>query len=195
MRRDLLITALIFFAVGFLAGYIYLKQAGGGERRAALPQPRTTGETELALPEGHPPLDISQRWRSLEQQAQANPRDPRAAVELANFLFSLERWEDALVWYRRALELAPKNADARTDLGSCYYNLDRFDEAITEFTRALEIEPNKPEALFNLAMARLRGKQDRAGARRAYEQLRRHHPDFPGVELLGQELDNGNRPR
>lgn len=192
MRRDLLITALLFTAVGFVAGVVYTRQTAGSPR-APLVQAPAAVESE-ALPEGHPPINVAERWSALQQAAEANPKDPRPALELANFLYDIERWDDAIRWYQRALELDPKNTDARTDLGTCYYNLSRFDEALAEFNRALKVEPDKPQALFNIAMTRLRGKQDAAGARQAYEQLRRSHPDFPGLEQLTQLLEGG-RPR
>ena len=66
----------------------------------------------------------------------------------------------------------------------------RYAEPLPESTRPLALEPDKPQALYNLAMARLR-KQDRGGARQAYEQLRRSHPDFPGLPQLAQLLDEG----
>lgn len=194
MRRDLLITALIFTVVGFIAGIVYDRQTGGGGLCTPPAQSPVSQASEPTLPQGHPPLDVAQRWQTLQQQAEANPRDARAAFELANFLYDSERWEDAIVWYRRGIELQPKNTDARTDLATCYYNLGRYDEAIADYSRALKLEPNKPQALYGLAMARLRGKQDTAGARQAYEQLRRSHPDFPGLPTLAQQLEQG-QPR
>ncbi|MBI2955951.1 MAG: tetratricopeptide repeat protein [Acidobacteria bacterium] len=189
MRRDLLLTALIFTAVGFLAGALYTRHAG---EPGPTPNPVSASmpaESDVGLPEGHPPIDLAQRWRELEQRVQANPQDAAAALEFANFLYDLERWEEAVFWYRRTLELEPKNTDARTDLATCYYHLRRYDEAIADYSLALELQPNKPQALYGLALARLEGKQDVAGARQLYDQLRRNHPDFPGVELLAQQLE------
>jgi len=199
LRRDLFVTALLFVAVGFIAGYIYTRSAGG-RSAAVLPAEEMVGASgasgsQAGLPEGHPPLDVAQRWRTLQEKAEKNPRDPQAALELANLLYDLERWDTAVFWYRRALELEPKNTDSRTDLATAYFHLSRFDEALAEYARVLELEPNKPQALYGLAMARWQGKQDRAGAQQAYEQLRRSHPDFPGVELLARELGKeGARP-
>lgn len=193
MRRDLVITALLFVVIGFAGGILYSRYTHNSPLRPTAP-PSVAAESQQDLPEGHPPLDVSQRWNTLRQQAEANPRDVQAALELANFLYDIERWQDAIFWYRRALELEPKNTDARTDLATSYHNLGRYDEAIAEYNRSLEFEPNKPQALFGLGMARLRGKQDAAGARRLLEQLRRTHPDFPGIEILAKELGEG-RPR
>lgn len=194
MRRDLFITALIFAAVGFVAGHVYSDRTREANAPIALQQPGTFGASGQDLPQGHPPIDQAQRWLALEQQAEANPGDPRTLLELANFLYDIQRWEQAVLWYGRALKLEPANADARTDLATSNFHLGHIDEAIAGYTRALEDESNKPQALYGLALARLRGKQDRRGAREAYEQLRRHHPDFPRLQQLAQELEAG-QPR
>ena len=197
MRRDLLITALVFTAIGFVGGYLYTQYAGQGPRTVTTlsgPAAMAGPESEPTLPEGHPPLDMAQRWRDLQQKAEANPNDSKAALELANLLFDLQRWEDATFWYKRALTLEPKNTDARTDLATCYYNLGRYDEAQKEYAASLELEPNKPQSLYGLALTRL-SKKDTAGARQAYDQLRRAHPEFPGNEDLARRLDAEAKPR
>lgn len=188
MRRDLLITALIFTAVGFVGGIVYSHFTTASPAAAAV-LPMATAQAESSLPEGHPPLDLAQQWQALRQKAEANPRDPKPALELANFLYDHQRWSDAIPWYERALELEPRNTDARTDFATCLHQAGRFDEALKEYQRALELEPDKPQALYGLALTRLHGYRDREGARRAYEQLRRAHPDFAGLAQLARELD------
>lgn len=198
MRRDLLITAILFTAIGFVGGYVYTQQTGGVGLRPAGQPPAPTlpaDQADTSLPEGHPPLDVAQRWRTLQEAADKNPRDPQAAMELGDFLYDLQRWEQAVFWYRRTLELDPKRTDARTDLATCYFHLNRFEEALADYARVLELEPNKPQALYGLALTRLHGKQDRAGALQAFEQLRRSHPDFPGLEQLARELEPGGARR
>ncbi len=192
MRRDLLLTALIFAAIGFFGGYVYFRETVGsplqpGVRPAA---PAATGSQEL--PEGHPPLDVSERWRDLEARATSNPDDVQAALDLANFLYDIQNWEEAITWYERVLARQPRDTNARTDMATAYFNLGRHEEAVAAYGRVLEIEPNKPQALYGLALARLHGQQDRAGARQAFEQLRRAHPDFPGVVLLEEALGQGD---
>jgi tetratricopeptide (TPR) repeat protein len=196
VRRDLLITALVFTAIGFVGGYVYTQYAAPPRSVSTLSGPVAMAgpEPEAALPEGHPPLDMAQRWRTLQQQAEANPNDSKTALELANLLFDLQRWEDATFWYKRALTLEPKNTDARTDLATCYFNLGRYDEALKEYSASLEIEPNKPQALYGTALTRL-SQKDTAGARQAYEQLRRAHPEFPGNDDLAKRLDAEAKPR
>lgn len=189
MRRDLLVTALIFLVLGFFAGALYTGAVGGPAR----PNPLTAGasappETPADLPEGHPPMEMAERWQQLRERAEANPGDEQAAVELANFLYDQGVWDQAVVWYGRTLEINPRNLDARTDLATCLFQSQQFDESIREYEAALQQEPNKPQALFGLARVKLQGKNDRAGAEQVFEQLRRSHPDFEGVKVLADLL-------
>lgn len=189
MRRDLLITALLFTAIGFAGGYVYSRQGASSRLQPAVQSaPSSPEQNAEGLPEGHPPLEAAERWRRLQEKAEDNPNDPAAALELANLLYDLQRWDAAVTWYERTLALAPKNTNARTDLATCYFNLRRFDKALAEYERALKDEPDKPEALYGLALTRLHGQQDRAGARQALEQLQRTHPDFSGIPALEQAL-------
>ncbi len=63
-------------------------------------------------------------------------------MQLANVYFDAERWEEAIRWYERALEIDPSNADASTDLGVSYYYTNRPDQALAQFDRSLAIDPS-----------------------------------------------------
>lgn len=193
MRRDLLVTALIFLLVGFVAGALYTGALGGptiaappGRLVATAPVPASE-----ELPEGHPPMDLAARWQELRERAEVNPGDEQAQVDLANFLYDQDVWDKAVPAYQRALEINPRNTDARTDLATSLFHSDQFEAARREYEAALEQEPDKPQALFGLARVKLEGLQDRAGAEQAYERLRRAHPDFDGVAVLAEILGKG----
>ncbi|MFQ5696558.1 MAG: tetratricopeptide repeat protein [Terriglobia bacterium] len=192
MRRDLLITALAFLTLGFLGGYLVSESsrapqpsapaAGGGAATSA------AGEE---LPSGHPPARLARRWLELEQQVQENPEDAEVALRFALFLDEAQRWSEAARAYGRVLELAPENAEVLVKRGTVHFHLGRVEEAVADFERALALNPDQPRALYGLALARLQGQRDVAGARAAYERLRRSHPDYPGLELLAQQLEGG----
>lgn len=192
MRRDLLVTALLFTIVGFIAGALYTGALAGSGPAAA--QGRTVSNPPAGsgvLPADHPPMEEARRWQELREKAEANPKDENAAVELANFLYDQGVWDQAIEWYQRTLEINPRNTNARTDMATCYFQAKMFDEAIKEYTAALTDEPNKPQALFGLARVKFEGKQDRAGAERVFEQLKQAHPTFEGVEVLAGILGKG----
>src|SRR3989304_6345497 len=86
MKREIIITAVIFFVVGFLAGYIYDAQKNwNAQQRAAAGGP--AGGTPQGLPEGHPPVDTAAVIQTLEEHARQNPTDPQPLLELANYLY------------------------------------------------------------------------------------------------------------
>jgi len=200
MRRDLVLTAVIFVVVGFVAGYIYMSQVQWRQQRAAAggrPSPllELPANIEGELPAGHPPMDVARQIVELRQEAERNPKDAVAAFRLADLLFEIERFADAAFWYERGLGVEPKNIDARVALGICLHRSGRHDEAITQFNTVLELKPNEPEALYELALTLLHGKQDRAAAERIYEQLRRVNPNFAGLEDLERQLAAARKSR
>src|ERR1017187_330155 len=134
MKKETILTAVIFLAVGFLAGYITDAQMNWNGRQkatqmAATPpeMPPPTGGAASApsggempkqgLPEGHPPIDSAAVIQQMENMAAQNPNDVDIRLKLANFLYDQKQYSKAIEWYQRALELAPKNVNARTDLG------------------------------------------------------------------------------
>ena len=198
MRRELILTAIIFTVLGFLAGHVYTRQT---QRAPATPaasstpnpeEPTASVDSQTGLPPGHPPINATEMVNSLKQAAQ-NPEDKRAALELANALYDARRFDEAVFWYKRALALDPKDVNARTDLGSAYYNLKRYDEAIAEFERSLAFDPTHAQTLYNLVVVKLNGKQDIAGAQEALARLERAHPDFPMLADLKQSLAQARR--
>lgn len=193
MRRDLLVTALIFLLVGFAAGALYTGALGGPTIAAPPGRPAATAPVPASeeLPEGHPPMELAARWQELRERAEANPQDELAQVDLANFLYDQGVWDQAILAYQRALAINPRNTDARTDLATSLFNSDQFEAAQREYETALKQEPDKPQALFGLARVKLEGLQDRAGAEQIYERLRRAHPDFEGVAVLAEILGKG----
>lgn len=200
MRRELILTALIFTVLGFLAGHVYTRQSYPSTAplvAPALTNPESPpASTEMAgLPPGHPPINTNELLGSLRQAAEQNPNDARAAAALANGLFDARRFEEAVFWYKRALALDAKDLNARTDLGSAYYNLNRHDEAIAEFERVLALDATHAQALYNLAVVKLNGKRDVVGARAALARLERAHPNFPPLAELKQSVEQAARAR
>lgn len=96
-------------------------------------------------------------WRdsvSLWTRALAVTADnPRAHLNLAEALRPLNRREEALAHYRRALELDPGQADVWAGLGNALWSWGRPGEAVTALRRALALDPANVGALHTLARA------------------------------------------
>lgn len=204
LKKETIITAIVFFGVGFLAGYIYDAHqssrpqpavstatspgtAGAGEAPGGAAG--TSGSAMPGLPQGHPPIDVDSMIKALQDQAAQNPRDPEAPLRLANVLYDHQRYSDAVEWYQKALKLDPKNVNARTDLGTCFFNLGQPKQALAEYRESLRSDPRHEPTLFNLIVVNLEGTHDLAAARDAWQQLHRLNPNYSGLDQLKQRLD------
>ncbi|MGA2630644.1 MAG: tetratricopeptide repeat protein [Terriglobia bacterium] len=203
MKRETIITAIVFLAVGFLAGYITDAQLNWNAQKRAASTPHVHDETTegaampgaggagmgQGLPQGHPPIDTSAVVKTLEEQSAQNPNDPEPRLKFANYLYDQQQWQKAIEWYQKALELDPKNVSARTDLGTAYYNLGRPQDAMREYRKSLEADPNHQPTIFNSIVVQLDGTHDLAGARQAWERLNKMNPSYPGLDNMKKRLD------
>jgi tetratricopeptide (TPR) repeat protein len=72
-----------------------------------------------------------------------------------NTLRELQRFEEALASYDRALKVQPDFAEALCSRGATLHELKRFDEALASYDRALKVRPDYTETHFNEAICRL----------------------------------------
>lgn len=187
MQRESLVFAVSGVFFGLLVGWIIGSQQGGGGARsvpaAAAPAPASaTGSPARALDEN--------KARALEAQAESNPQDGAARVELANLYFDAERYPDAIRWYEDALEVDPKNVNASTDLGVAYYYANQPDRALQQFDYSLSIDAAHAKTFLNQGIVRAFGKQDLDGAAKAWQQVVAISPDSPEGRAARQALDN-----
>ena len=61
-------------------------------------------------------------------------------------------YEEALTYFKKAVETNPDDPDAWFGLGSCYVGLDQPDDAIAAYRQPIEKDPNNAVAHFILAM-------------------------------------------
>jgi cytochrome c-type biogenesis protein CcmH/NrfG len=204
VKKETLITAVVFLAFGFLAGYIYRAQTSrgsmevqlGGTAPAAPGDPgasggsgTASGATPAVLPPGHPAIDDGAVVQALEEQANSNPRDPAPPLKLADYLYDHGKYDQAIVWYQKALQFNPADVNASTDLGTCYFNVGRSDDALRQFQRSLAVEPRHQPTLYNIIVVEMEGKHDYKAAADAWETLHRVNAAYPKLDELKQKLD------
>ncbi len=204
VRKEIGVTAAVFFVMGFLAGYIYNGQkkaspqvelgtaggAAGGERPTTSALPAQAGSTaaNAGLPEGHPTIDSAVIIQTLEDEASRNPKDPSPRLKLANIFYDQKQYNRAIESYQRALELDPTNVNARTDLGTAYFYSGRPKDALQEYQKSLEIDPRHEPTLFNMIVVHLEGTHDLAAAEKALSRLQKLNPSYPQLDAMRQRL-------
>lgn len=80
---------------------------------------------------------------------QVNASHPASHSNRGLALRSLERFEDALASYDRAIALMPHYAAAHYNRGNVLQDLKRFEEALESYDRAIAIKPDHAEAHFS----------------------------------------------
>ena len=207
MKKETILTAVVFFVVGFLAGYITDAQMSwSGRQKAAMTATRgmpsempgggsagaaQSGGMPAGLPEGHPAIDSASIVKQLQEEAEQNPKDPDIPLKLANFLYDQRQYQAAIEWYQKSLALNPKNVNARTDLGTAYYYIGQSGQALEEYNQSLAIDPNHKPTLLNVIVVNLEGTHNMAAARRAWDRLHTLDPTNPALQSLKQKLDAG----
>jgi choline-sulfatase len=97
-------------------------------------------------------------------------------INMANAYRALGRDEEAMVGYRRFMELDPKNAQVRYEAAQILIDNGKLDDAERELTRALELEPTLAAARNALGVLALR-RGDPAAAERDIRAAIAEKPD------------------
>ncbi len=202
MKKETIITAMVFLAVGFLAGYITDSQLNWNvQKRGSLAGSDRVHEQSPAgmpgsgrggmqgLPEGHPPIDTAAVIKTLEEQVAQNPKDVAAQTQLGNAYYDAGQWQKAVDAYQKVLEFDPKNVGARTDLGTAYFNMGRPKDALNEYSKSLAINPKHEPTMFNSIIVNLKGTRDADAAQAAWDRLKKQNPTYPGLDDLKPQIN------
>jgi serine/threonine-protein kinase len=86
--------------------------------------------------------DFSESEKCYRQAIEFNPNYATAHQWYAEFLYTRERFEEALAHIMRAQELDPLSLIIHVSAGWCYRFLEQTDQARTQAQRALDLNPN-----------------------------------------------------
>ena len=141
-------------------------------------------------PGGGTGIDATARQHLQDAQAAAalKPGDYDALVHLGNAAFDAREFAQAVDAYEKALKLKPGDANVMTDLGTAYRNEGQADKALELFRKAHAADPANWQSLYNEVIVLMAEKQDAAGARAAFERLRKEQPSLPVLASLEQQL-------
>ena len=157
LNRYFIIMAIAFVAM-IVATYYNFSLIDSGKRNVAAPAvPQSQGVRESISPT-HPEVDPSV-IKETENQLKQDPNNAQLNVQMGNMLFDGQKYEEAIPYYSKALELEPGNPDVIVDLGVCYFNMDDFSKAKESFQQALVEDPNHVNALYNLGVVSVRLKE------------------------------------
>jgi tetratricopeptide (TPR) repeat protein len=186
MRRDSLVFGLAGTFFGVLVGWII------GTQHAAAPPPAPAAVTapsqSSSATSTAAPFDAA-KAAELERQANAAPSNAAIREQLGNLYFDADRFDQAIPWYEAAFALDPKNVNLSTDLGVAYYYTNQTDRALAQLDRSLALDPDHLKTLLNQGIVLAMGKNDFAGAERAWERVVAVAPNSEEARRAKQGLD------
>ena len=173
-RLTPLVAGLILFTVGLSAGlYAYIGSPGVPSGAGSAP-------------------DVAEMVTALAERLEANPDDVRGWAMLGRSYQTLERFDDAIAAFEKALELEQgQNAQTMVALALALMGQrggDMPDRAVSLFENALALEPNNATALFYSGGAAARRGNTLLAAERWELLLRLDAPDEIR-ELLQKRID------
>jgi cytochrome c-type biogenesis protein CcmH/NrfG len=107
-----------------------------------------------------------------------DPKNSSLLVEIGALYHGDHQFSEAAKYYGKAAEADPKNVATRTKLAASLYRSGDVDGAIAQLKRGLSDDPKNADALFDLGMIKLQGKQDGNGAVAAWQKLLKTNPDL-----------------
>jgi tetratricopeptide (TPR) repeat protein len=103
--------------------------------------------------------DFAQYRYEREKAAIDYPTDPEDQLELGDVYLAVHQTEDAVKYFRRALDEDPSSLQALNDLGRAYLDLHDYDAAIDDFGKCLGRDAGYYPCAVNLGAAYLESKR------------------------------------
>lgn len=100
----------------------------------------------------HQPVFDQNMYNQLMARLNDNPSGFEEHVDMGNFLFDSQKFEEAITYYQKALTIKVDDTDVLVDAGVSHFNLGQFKEAEDYFRKALAINDKHPNALYNLGI-------------------------------------------
>lgn len=142
-QNILYLVALLSLIVVALYGYRFIKTGTKTDPHSNLP---------AAGPATQSPMFDQEHFQHLQENLKANPDGFRENVDLANFLYDNQHFNEAINYYSKALEINPNQPDILVDTGVSYFNLKKFSDAKIYFEKALKIKEDHINALYNMGV-------------------------------------------
>jgi cytochrome c-type biogenesis protein CcmH/NrfG len=114
----------------------------------------------------------------LLDKLKSDPNNAALLGQIGAVYDSMHQFTQGAVYYNRAVQADPGNAVFHNKLAISLYSNGDVDGAIAQLNQALAHDPGYADALFNLGMIKLQGKQDGKGALAAWRQLLKSNPQL-----------------
>ncbi|MSO52044.1 MAG: hypothetical protein CK533_08315 [Acidobacterium sp.] len=188
MRADAIVFGIAGSLFGLIIGWVLGTQNATGAARVVTPVAQAAPATAGA-PAAQPAALDPARVQALQTVAEKDPKNIESRVQLGNLFFDAEQYPQSITWYEQASALNPADTNVSTDLGVAYYYTNQPDRALAQFDKSLATDPKHIKTLLNVGIVRAFGKNDLAGAAKAWEEVVAISPDSPEGQAARKGLE------
>ncbi len=188
MRADAIVFGIAGSLFGLIIGWVLGTQHATGAARVVTPVAQAAPATAGA-PAAQPAALDPARVQALQTVAEKDPKNIESRVQLGNLFFDAEQYPQSITWYEQASALNPADTNVSTDLGVAYYYTNQPDRALAQFDKSLATDPKHIKTLLNVGIVRAFGKNDLAGAAKAWEEVVAISPDSPEGQAARKGLE------
>lgn len=110
-------------------------------------------EIKRTEPDGRKVVDSQIAKRAVYAYLQAHEIEPRTdgpPNNIGNIYFTMNMRDEAMKWWKKAIQTNPDKIDARLNLGLAYYYRGRIKESATQFEEVLKRDPKNKKAIVML---------------------------------------------
>lgn len=125
----------------------------------------------------------------LKEKVDKNPKDLASLVALGNAYYDAGKYQNAITYYQKSLEIDAKNYDVMTDMGAAYNATGQADKALEIFKQVTAEKPDHAMAWYNQGIV-YKAKNDTANMRFAWERFLVLQPTGAQADNVRQELAN-----
>jgi len=159
------------------AGLIFIFVFVSSQSRPPAASPGSTPSSQ-----GDPPLP-----QLSEVEIAQLPKDFKKLVEMGNHYFDHQQFHDAMVIYKKALEINPSDLDVRTDFAAALNFMGDFVGAKRELEKVLAKSPDHIVATFNLGVVHI-NTGDNGAARKYWNKYLELDPSSPRAQEVRKLL-------
>ena len=132
---------------------------------------------------------VFQTIEELKTIIEKDPKNLQALIALGNIYYDGQKFEEALVYYKKALEIDPKISAVWTDMGTMYHQLGKVDSSIICFQKGVDFDSKNKAAWFNLGLVYAYDKKEEKKALWAWKRFLELSPDDPHVQVIKDEME------
>lgn len=181
----LIVGVLFGFVAGLFVSYaiFYQKETSLADR----PVPQG-GAQQMQQPPEH--VNIFEEIEKLKALLVDNPSDYPALVRLGNLYFDAVKYDQAMEYYSKAVEIRDDDPNVITDLGICYRYTENPQKAMEFFEKANAIDPSHWQSLYNVVIVATNDLLDVKVAEEALSRLEKIRNDPKMIDFLKSGIEN-----